>query len=120
VSSAAALERVRAICLALPEVVERSSHDAPSFFVGGKRCFAMFMDNHHGDGRLASSCAAADGLQQALISGSPAAYFRPPYVGHRGWVGVHVDREAAWEEIAGVLEDAWACVAPGRLVERVE
>jgi hypothetical protein len=110
------LDRVRATCLALPEVEERLSHGAPSFFVRGKRCFVMVMDDHHGDGRFALWCAAPEGMQHALVAGDPESYFVPPYVGHRGWIGVRLDRTLPWDEIAGVVEDAWLTVAPKRLV----
>ena len=69
--AAAALQHVRAACNALPEVVERPSHGAPSFFVAGKRCFVMFMDNHHDDGRLALWCAAPLGVQATMIDEAP-------------------------------------------------
>jgi hypothetical protein len=115
--SAAALERVRAVCLALPETNERPSHGSPAFFVRDKRCFVMFHDDHHGDGRLALWCAAPEGMQHALVAGDPESYFVPPYVGHRGWVGVRLDRSLGADEIAGAIEDAWTAVAPKRLVE---
>jgi hypothetical protein len=115
--SAEALERVRALCLALPEVNERPSHGSPAFFVRDKRCFVMFLDDHHGDGRLALWCAAPEGMQHALVAGDPESYFVPPYVGHRGWVGVRLDRALSRDEIAGAIEDAWTAVAPKRLVE---
>jgi hypothetical protein len=110
------LERVRAICLGLPEANERPSHGRPAFFVRDKRCFAMFMDDHHGDGRLALWLAAPEGMQERLIAGDPEVYFRPPYVGHRGWVGVRLDRGLSWDDVAGALEDAWLAVAPAKLV----
>jgi hypothetical protein len=115
---AAVLERVRAVCLGLPEVTERPSHGAPTFFVRGKRSFVMVMTNHHRDGRFALWCAAPDGMQRLLVDGAPDRYFVPPYVGHRGWLGVHLDRGTDWEEIAGVLEDAYLEVAPAKLVEQ--
>ena len=110
------LDRVRGACLALPEVEERLSHGAPSFFVRGKRCFVMVMDDHHGDGRFALWCAAPEGMQHALVEGDPESYFVPPYVGHRGWIGVRLDRALPWDAIAGAIEDAWLEVAPKRLV----
>ena len=112
-----ALARVRALCLALPEAVERPSHGAPTFFVAGKRSFATFVDNHHHDGRLALWCAAAAGMQSALVDQNPEGYFVPPYVGGRGWLGVRLDRGLEWDEVAGVLEAAYAAVAPTRLVD---
>jgi hypothetical protein len=113
-----ALVRVRGLCVAFPEVVERPSHGAPTFFVSGTRSFATFVDNHHRDGRLAVWCAAPDGMQAALAGANPDAYFVPPYVGGRGWLGVRLDRGLGWDEVAGVLEDAYAAVAPKRLLAR--
>ena len=111
------LERVRELCLALPETNERPSHGSPCWFVRDKRCFVMFLDDHHGDGRLALWCAAPEGMQRALVDSAPEHYFVPPYVGHRGWLGVRLDRDLAWDDIAGAIEDAWLEVAPKRLVE---
>ena len=113
-----ALARVRAVCLAFPETVERPSHGAPAFFVAGKRSFATFIDNHHHDGRLALWCAAPDGMQATLVGENAQGYFVPPYVGGRGWVGVRLDRGLGWDEIVGVLEDAYGAAAPARLAAR--
>src|SRR5213595_1222852 len=111
-----ALERLRELCLALPETSERPSHGAPSFFVRAKRCFVMVLTNHHGDGRFAIWCAAPDGLQRTLVDADPERFFVPPYVGHRGWLGVRLDRGLDWDELAGIAEDAWAEIAPPKLV----
>ena len=112
------LERIRRICLALPEVSERLSHGAPTFFVRGKRAFVMVLTDHHGDGRFAIWCAAPDGLQRMLVEADPERFFVPPYVGHRGWLGVRLDRGLDWDELTGIVEDAFAEVAPRTLVER--
>jgi hypothetical protein len=98
---ASALADVRERCLSLPETSERLSHGAPTFFIGEKKSFVMFLEDHHGDGRLALWCAAPEGMQDALVAGEPEHYFVPPYVGHRGWLGVRLDRDLAWNEIAG-------------------
>jgi len=111
------LQSVREICLALPETSERLSHGAPTFFVRGKRPFLMVLTNHHGDGRFAFWCAAAAGMQEMLVDANPERFFVPPYVGHRGWLGVRLDRGLDWDEVAGIAEDAYAEVAPARLVE---
>ncbi len=108
---------VREICAGLPETSERPSHGAPTFFVRGKRSFATVWDSHHGDGRFALICAAPAGLQAALVEADPERFYVPPYVGHRGWIGVRLDRGVARDEIAGILEDAYAEVAPPKLVE---
>ena len=112
-----ALEGIRAICLALPETSERLSHGAPSFFVREKRCFAMVLTDHHGDGRFAIWCPAGEGVQGMLIEADSERFFRPPYVGGRGWLGVRLDRGVDSDELAGILEDAYAEVAPAKLVE---
>jgi predicted DNA-binding protein (MmcQ/YjbR family) len=112
------IERIRALCLALPETSERLSHGHTTFYVR-KRVFAYHTVNHHGDGRIAVVCAAPPGMQEALIAGDPEQYFRPPYVGHRGWIGVRVDGDLPWDAVAGAIEDSYCLVAPARLVAQV-
>ena len=85
------LERVRRICFAIPGTVEKLSHGAPTFFTPD-RVYGMFVDNHHSDGHVAVWLPAAPGVQQELIEEDPATYFRPPYVGVSGWVGVELAR----------------------------
>ena len=111
------LSRIRDICLGLPETSERLSHGAPTFFVRDKRAFLMVLTNHHDDSRFAVWCAAAPGTQQLLVDADPERFFRPPYVGHRGWLGVRLDRGLDWDELAAIAEDAYAEVAPAKLVE---
>lgn len=110
------LARVRELCLGLPETSERLSHGAPTFFVRGKRPFVMVLTDHHGDGRFAIWCAAPAGLQESLVEADPERFFRPPYVGHRGWLGLRLDGGLHWDEVAGIVEDAYAEVAPASLV----
>ena len=109
---------VREICLGLPETSERLSHGAPTFFIREKRSFATVWDSHHGDARFGLICAAPEGLQAALVEADPERFYVPPYVGHRGWIGVRIDRGFDRDEIAGLLEDAFAEVAPARLLPR--
>ena len=99
-------------------MTERPSHGAPTFFVRGKRSFAMVLDDHHGDGRFAIWCAAPAGVQALLVEADPERFFVPPYVGHRGWLGFRLDRQFDPDELAGLLEDAYAEVAPPSLVAR--
>lgn len=111
--------RVRSICLALPEVSERLSHGAPAFFVG-KQFLQLWPDGHH-DQRFAHLwCAAPPGAQEALVGSRPERFFRPPYVGHRGWIGVRLDGQVDWDEVESVCEDAYRSVASPRLVARLE
>jgi hypothetical protein len=114
------LERLREICLGLPETTERLSHGAPTFFVRAKRAFLMVMTDHHGDGRFAIWCAAPTGMQAMLVDADPERFFVPPYVGHRGWLGVRLDRGLHWDELTGIAEDAYAEVAPRKLVEAAQ
>lgn len=115
-----ALTRLRDVCLALPEVSERPSHGSPAWFVRGKKTLAMYLDDHHGDGRLAIWCPAPPGVQEALVAEEPDRFFKPPYVGHRGWLGVRLDRDLDWDEVAGIIEDAYRVVAPKRLVAQLD
>jgi hypothetical protein len=114
-----ALDKLRAICLALPETSERLSHGAPTFFIRGKKTFALLASDHHSDGRLAMWCAAPEGVQAQLISAEPERFFRPPYVGPRGWIGVRLDVDVDWDEIAGIVHDAYRCIAPKALIGRM-
>jgi hypothetical protein len=113
----AVLQRLRTICLGLPATSERPSHGAPSFFVKGKTCFLMLLDDHHEDGIFGIWCAAPPGNQELLIAADPARFFRPPYVGHRGWLGVRFNDGVDWDELVGIVEDAFATVAPKRLLQ---
>jgi hypothetical protein len=118
-SAAAPLARVREICLALPETSERPSHGAPTWFIRGKKSFVTYVDDHHGDGRLALWCAAPEGMQRGLVKADPEHYFVPPYVGYLGWVGVHLNRGLDWDAIARAIEEAYVAVAPKKLVPLV-
>ena len=109
------ITRVRAVCLALPEVTERLSHGAPTFFIRDKTTFATVWDNHHGDGKLGLICSAPPGVQAELVAEEPDRFYVPAYVGHRGWIGVRLDRAVDWDEIGHILEDAYLQVAPKRL-----
>jgi len=107
------LRRVRRICAAMPECSEKLSHGEPTFFVR-KKVFAMFANNHHDDGHIAVWIAAPPGVQGALIKAGPETFFRPPYVGVRGWVGIKLDAISD-EELASHIREAWQIVAPKRM-----
>jgi hypothetical protein len=113
-----ALTAVRTACRRLPEVSERLSHGGPVFFIRGKSAFVMFLDNHHGDGRLAVWCAAPDGVQAEMVETEPTRFFRPPYVGHRGWVGVQL-LELDQDELNAIVLDAYRTLAPKALLARL-
>ena len=111
------LERVRRICLALPETSEKLSHGEPTFFVR-KKVFVMFANNHHDDGRIAVWLPVPSGFQADLIETAPAIYFKPPYVGVRGWVGISLDRIGE-EDLMFLIHTAWELTAPKRLLAKI-
>src|SRR5882757_849256 len=103
-------ERLRAICLALPEAVEKETWDVPTFRVRDK-IFAMA---NHGDGRIAVWCKAPPGSQAVLVGADPQRFFVPPYVGPKGWIGIRLDRRADWNEVAALVERSYRLIAPKR------
>ena len=111
-----ALNRLRAICLALPEASEQGGVGNPTFKVRDK-IFAM---RHLMDGRLSVWLKAPPGAQGALIHTSPEMFFRPPYVGQHGWVGAWLDADLDWEQLADLIEDSYRMTAPKRLVVRLD
>jgi hypothetical protein len=112
------LARLRKICLALPESSERLSHGTPTFFVGPKkgRVFVMFANDHHSDSIVGIWFPAEPGAQATLIEADPRRFYRPPYVGPSGWIGLRLDVELDWDEIAEIAEESWRLVAPKRVV----
>jgi predicted DNA-binding protein (MmcQ/YjbR family) len=113
------IDRLRKICLSLPETFEKTSHGEPTFWIG-KRMFATFADagNHHGGGRYAVWCKATHMTQDLLVSRSRDRYFVPPYVGPSGWVGIYLDRTPDWAAVAERLADSYRLVAPKRLLDQ--
>ena len=109
---------VREICFSFPEVEERTGHGMPDYKVRGKT-FAMLAINHHGDGRIALWVHAPPGAQHLHVDGEPAFYFVPPYVGPRGWLGVHLDHGNDWFSIAVRIREAYVHVAPRVLASRL-
>ena len=107
------IDRVREICLALPDTTEKIAWGAPTFRVKG-RLFVMFSDDHHSDGRVAIWCAAPDGVQRDLVATDPKRFFVPPYVGVGGWIGMRVDRRPKWREVAAVIAQAHGFIAAKR------
>ncbi|MEZ5558202.1 MAG: MmcQ/YjbR family DNA-binding protein [Pseudomonadales bacterium] len=109
---------VQALCLAWPDTDVKRSHGAPTFRVRG-RTFANLAINHHGDGRVALWLAAPPGAQQHWTEREPDQYFVPPYVGPRGWLGVHLDRGLDWRQIVERVREAYLQVAPPRLAAQL-
>ena len=113
------LKRLRKICMALPEVTERLSHGEPTWFVRDKKVFVMYADHHHDD-RLGVWMAAPPGVQEALVAEDPEHFYRPPYVGHRGWLGVYLDVDVDWEHFEDLVENAFRQIAPKTLIARLD
>jgi predicted DNA-binding protein (MmcQ/YjbR family) len=108
-----ALSRTRKICLALPEATEKEAWGAPTFRVND-RMFAMFVDNHHQDERLALWCNYPLDAQRLAVAGDPENFFVPPYVGKKGWLGVRLDRGLDWDVVAKIVKQAYLGTAPMR------
>lgn len=106
------LPRLRRLCLSFPEVQERPSHGEPTWFHRGKKVFVQYADRHHDD-RVAFWCAAPPGAQEEMVRAAPDRFFRPPYVGARGWLGVYLDVPLDWDTVAAIIEDAYGVVASG-------
>ncbi len=114
------VDRVRRAVEHLPELEERPSHSAPAWFVRGKKsCIYLWADGHHGNDFPHLWLAAPDGVQAELIGEDPDRFFRPPYVGHRGWVGLRLDRSVGDDELSELCEDAYRTVAPATLIRRL-
>lgn len=104
--------------MALPEATERLSHGSPAFFVGKQ--FVMLWSNGHHDHQFPHLwCAAPPGAQEDLVATAPERFFRPPYVGGRGWLGLRLDGDVDWDEVEAICEDAYRTVAPKRLTQRL-
>jgi hypothetical protein len=111
--------RLIAICRAFPEVTA-SGDQHVTFQVRG-RTFAYYLEDHHGDGRVALCCKAAPGEQQALVAADPARFYKPAYLGPRGWVAVRLDTgDVDWDEVAEFAMDAYRLTAPKRLLALVD
>lgn len=117
--NAAALARLRAMCMALPAVTERVSHGEPTWFIQDRKSFVTMDSYHHGAEHYSCWVAAPMVAQELLVGSKPEVYFRPPYVGHRGWVGVRLDvPELDWDDVEMIVKDAYRMVAPASLVNR--
>jgi hypothetical protein len=115
------LERLAEICLALPEASQNPAAGHASFQVRGKN-FAWYLDDHHGDGRVALVCKAPRGVQHELIASEPSKFFVPAYLGPRGWIGLRLDLDSGvdWDEVAELVRDSYLLIAPRRLAALVD
>ena len=115
-----ALTSLEQICGRFPEVSIRPSHQTPTFFIREKKVLCHLWENHHGDERLALWCPAQPGVQTELTEREPNRFFVPPYVGHRGWIGVRLDVDVDWDEVAGIIDEAYRMAAPKTLIKQLD
>jgi predicted DNA-binding protein (MmcQ/YjbR family) len=114
------LQQVTTICLDLPEAACEANGQHASTKVRGKT-FAYFLDDHHGDGRVALTCRVAPELQEALLASNEDRFFKPAYLGARGWIGVRLDLGPVdWAEIADINADSYRLAAPKRLAAELD
>jgi hypothetical protein len=112
-------ERIRTICMDLPGVTEKLSHGSPAYFAG-RQFLMLWTDGHHDHLFPHFWCAAPPGAQSELVTSEPDRFFRPPYVGGRGWIGVRLDGAVDWDEIAAMCEEAFRAVASRKLVATLD
>ena len=113
------LAGLREVCLVLPGVEERVNHGMPTFGIVGRRAFANLHENQF-DGRSTLWFKAAPGVQDELVEQESDRFFVPPYLGQRGWMGLHLDVDLDWQEVAGMVEEAWRLTAPKRLIAELD
>jgi len=113
------VERLRKICLAFPEAGERLSHGEPTWFAGKGKVFAMLDNHHHGSPHLSVWLPQPMDVQETLVGADPARFFRPPYVGPSGWVGVVLDTKPDWSMVRELVRDAFVHVATKKLVAQL-
>jgi hypothetical protein len=113
------VQRLRSICLALPEAREKTSHGEPTWFAGPGKVFAMVDEHHHHAPHLSAWLPLPFGAQETLMTGDPARFFRPPYVGGRGWVGLVLDTRPDWDQVARLVREAYLHVATKKLAARL-
>ncbi len=113
------LTRLAEHCLALPETTRGSMGEHTRFLVRAKS-FAYFMNNHHGDGRVALCCKVAAGLNRMMAADDPDRYYLPAYLAPNGWVGLRLDLgDIDWDEVAALLGDSYRLIAPKRLAAQL-
>ena len=113
------LGKLRKIIGVWPETDERLSHGSPTFW-GGRKTFATFVDNHHGDGRIGAWIKSDADTQEGLVEANPNVFYIPPYVGPSGWIGVRLDCDVDWDLVEGLLLDGYRAVAPKRALKLLD
>ncbi len=118
-SDAKLAERLRKLCMGFPEANERISHGEPTWFAGKGKVFAMLDNHHHGSPHLSVWLPVGLDTQEGLVEADPSRFFRPPYVGVKGWVAMILDTKPDWSMVAALVRDAYVRVAPRKLAARV-
>ena len=114
------LQQVTTICLDLPEAVCETKGQHASFTVRGKT-FAYFLNDHHGDGKIALTCRVAPELHAVLLESGEDRFFKPAYLGARGWIGIRLHLGPVdWAEIADFIADSYRLIAPQRLAAQLD
>jgi predicted DNA-binding protein (MmcQ/YjbR family) len=114
---AALAERLRKLCLGFPEAHEKMSHGEPTWFAGRGKVFAMLDNHHHGSPHLSVWLPQPRGVQELLLKTDGERFFKPPYVGPKGWVGMVLDGAPDWQRVAGLVRDSYVFVATQKLVK---
>jgi hypothetical protein len=114
------LEQLRTVVAGFPEVNERPSHSTPTFFIGDKKVLVSLWEDHHDNKGIYIWCPAPPGVQEELVEREPDRFFRPAYVGHRGWIGMHLTVDPDWDEVAEMLKEAYRLVAPKTLAAKLD
>lgn len=114
------LDKLREIIDTFPEMSERLSHGSPSFFIRGKKTLCSYHEYHHGSDRITLWCPAPPGVQEELVSTEPERFYKPPYVGPSGWIGIYLDGKGKnavdWDEVTEILKESYRKVAPKKLI----
>lgn len=113
------LSQLRTIIEALPETSEKLSHGSPTWW-GGKKTFACFHSGAYDEGHPAVWFKAPDGAQADLISADPDRFYRPKYLGPKGWVGMRLDGGVDWDEVRFLLVQGYRMVAPKRALKQLD
>lgn len=108
-------DRLRVICMALPEAEERQTWEIPTYRIRGK----IFALESAIDERPAVWCKGQEGSQAVLVGADPQRFFAPPYLGHKGWIGMWLDKKADWTEAAELVRRSYLLIAPKKLSKLV-
>ena len=112
------LARVTKICLAFPGT-ERKMHGSHAQFLAGKKTFAYFLNDHHGDAIVSITGKVLPGENQALAAAQPKRFYLPAHIGPRGWVALRLDvGKVDWDEVSELMKCSYQLVAPRRTVAR--